>query len=117
MGSLLWLRGGVPSKLSEASAGTMPRDGADRLRGGGGFPVGRKRPAAGQFAVARPLSGRRDLRARFTDGHGAAGGAAGPSVREVISGSGQPPVGEASATRTAVFVHLSLLSGLGCDQP
>src|SRR5512132_974264 len=116
MGTLLSFRGGIPSKLSAASAGTVPGDGADRLRGGG-FPAGRERPAAGQLAIARPLSGRRDLRARFTDGDGTAGGAVGPAVRQALSGSGQPPVGEASRTRTALSVHLSLLSGFGCDQP
>src|SRR6266704_1154528 len=117
MGPLLSLRGGVPSKLSQASAGTVPRDGADRLNGGGGFPAGRERPAAGQLATARPLSGSRDLQARFTDGDGTTGGATGPAVREALSGSGQPPVGQASPTRTALSVHLSLLSGFGCDQP
>src|SRR5437016_11067953 len=116
MGSLLSLRGGVPSKLSQASAGTVSGDGADRLHGGG-FPAGSERPAAGQLATARPLSGRRDLRTRFTDGDGTAGGAAGPAVREALSGSGEPPVGEASPTRTALSVHLSLLSGFGRDQP
>src|ERR1051326_8553821 len=118
MGPLLSLRGGVPSKLSEASAGTVPGDGADRLSGRtGGFPAGRERPATGQLATTRPLSGRRDFRARFTDGDGTTGGAVGPAVREALSGSGEPPVGEASRTRTALSVHLSLLSGFGCDQP
>src|SRR5438093_9501384 len=117
MGPLLSLRGGAPSKLSAASAGTVPGNGADRLSGGGGFPAGCERPAASQLAAARPLSARRDLRARFTDGDGTSGGAAGPAVREVLSGSGEPPVGEASPTRTALSVHLSLLSGFGRDQP
>src|SRR4029077_4414897 len=102
MGPLLSVRGGVPSELSEASAGTVPRDGADRLRGGGGFPAGSEGAAANQLATARPLSGRRDLRAWFTDGDGTTGGAVGPVVRKVLSGSGEPPVGEASRTRTAL---------------
>src|SRR5438309_11376361 len=117
MGPLLSLRGSLPSKLPEASAGTVPGDGADRLGGGCGVPTECERPAAGQLAAARPLSGRRDLRARFTDGDGTTGGAAGPAVREALSGSGEPPVGEASPTRTALSVHLSLLSGFGRDQP
>src|SRR5437016_13162532 len=117
MGSLLSLRGGVPLKLSQASAGTVSGDGADRLHGGGGFPAGSERPVADQLATARPLSGSRDLRTRFTDGDGTAGGATGPAVREVLSGSGEPPVGQASPTRTALSVHLSLLSGFGRDQP
>src|SRR5437867_8041797 len=56
MGPLLSLRGGAPSKLSAASAGTVPGNGADRLSGGGGFPAGCERPAASQLAAARPLS-------------------------------------------------------------
>src|SRR5437016_12934457 len=86
MGPLLLLRGGVPSKLSEASAGTVPGDGADRLSGGGGFPAGRERPATGKLATARPLSARRDVRAWFTDGDGTTGGAVGPAVRDALSG-------------------------------
>src|SRR2546423_14208998 len=117
MGPLLSLRGSLPSKLPEASAGTVPGDGADRLGGGCGFPAECERPAAGQLATARPLSGRRDLRTRFTDGDGTAGGATGPAAREVPSGSGEPPVGQASPTRTALSVHISLVVGFGCDQP
>src|SRR5437879_13019625 len=84
MGPLLSLRGSLPSKLPEASAGTVPGDGADRLGGGCGFPAECERPAAGQLAAARPLSGRRDLRARFTDVDGTSGGAAGPAAPPVV---------------------------------
>src|SRR2546423_9714315 len=108
MGPLLSLRGSLPSKLPEASAGTVPGDGADRLGGGCGFPAECERPAAGQLAAARPLSGRRDLRARFTDGDGTTGGAAGPAVLEALSGSGEPPVEAGLRKRTGPSFLLSL---------
>src|SRR6266496_6093680 len=116
MGALLLLHDGVPPKLYQASAGAVPGDGADRLSGGG-FPADGGRSTAVQFATARPLSGRRNVRAWLTDGDGTTGGAVGPAVRDALSGSGKPPVGEASRTRTALSVHFSLLSRFGCDQP
>src|SRR5439155_11412208 len=109
MGALLPLRKGVPPKLPEPFAGTLPTDGPDRLSYGGDFSAGRARPARSRPAIAGSLSARGDLRARLADGDRAAG--------EILSASGEPPAGASPGTRTALVVHLSVLSRSGRYQP
>src|SRR6516225_12370106 len=116
MVALLWIRRGMPSKLPATSAGAMHRNGADRLADGGHLSPDHSPSAPDQPPIAGSLSARRSLRARSTNCHRTAGGTTGPAVGEILPGSGEPPTGEASATRTAVSVHLPPLPGFGCDQ-
>src|SRR5437763_1173966 len=90
MGALLPLRKGVPPKLPEPFAGTLPTDGPDRLSYGGDFSAGGARPARSRPAIAGSLSARGDLRARLADGDRTAGGETRPAAGEILSASGEP---------------------------
>src|SRR5437763_13918780 len=105
MGTLLPISRGVPSKLLEPFAGTLPTDGPDRLSYGGDFSAGGARPARSRPAIAGSLSARGDLRARPAVGHRAAGGPTRPAAGDILSACGEPPAGAAPGTRTALLVH------------
>src|SRR2546427_5874785 len=117
MGALLPLRKGVPPNLPEPFAGTFPTDGPDRPSYGGDFSAGRARPAGSRPAIGGSLSARGNLRARLADGDRAAGGPTRPAAGEILSASGEPPAGASPGTRTALVVHLSVLSRSGRYQP
>src|SRR5438552_18592759 len=91
MGALLPLRKGVPPKLPEPFAGTLPTDGPDRLSYGGDFSAGRARPARRRPAIAGSLSARGNLRARLADGDRTAAGETRPAAGELFSASGDSP--------------------------
>src|SRR2546428_9535907 len=110
MGTLLPISRGVPSKLLEPFAGTLPTDGPDRLSYGGCLSAGGARPARSRPAIAGSLSARGNLRARLADGDRAAGGPTRPAAGEILSASREPPAGASPGTRTAPGVHPSVLS-------
>src|SRR5438876_11132693 len=110
MGALLPLRRGIPPKLPEPFAGTLPTDGPDRLAHGGHLSAGGARTARSRPAIAGSLPRGGNLRARLADGDRAAGGETRPEAGEVLSASGEPPAGASSGTRAALVVHLSALS-------
>src|SRR2546426_10855492 len=101
MGTLLPISRGVPSKLLEPFAGTLPTDGPDRLSYGGDFSAGRARPARSRPAIAGSLSARGNLRARLAGGDPAAGGPTRPAAGGILSGSGAQPPGGCPRERTA----------------
>src|ERR1700687_2689371 len=98
MGALLSIRYGVPSKLLASSAGSVQRDGADRLPHGGHLPASGEGSAPDQLAVTGSVPARGDLRAWFTERQRTAGSETGQNVKETLSQSGQSPPGTSSPT-------------------
>src|SRR5437867_8540788 len=114
MGTLLPISRGVPSKLLEPFAGTLPTDGPYRLSYVGCLSAGGARPARSRPAIAGSLSARGNL---LADGDRTAGGPTRPAAGEILSASGESPAGASPGTRTALVVHLSVLSRSGRYQP
>src|SRR5207249_7264275 len=110
MGTLLPISRGVPSKLLEPFAGTLPTDGPDRLSYGGCLSAGGARPARSRPAIAGSLSARGNLRARLADGDRTAGGPTRPADGENLSESGAPTAGAAPVTRNTLCLRPFILS-------
>src|SRR6266567_5190544 len=117
MGALLPLPRGVPPKLPEPFAGTLPTDGPGRLSHGGDLSAGGARTARSRPAVAGAVSARGNLRARPEGGDRTGGGETRPEAGAVLSASGEPPAGASPGTRAVLVVHLSALSRSGSHQP
>src|SRR5206468_4052922 len=84
---------------------------------GGRVPAGREATAGGWAGVARSVFAAKGLAAWLVDSYRPAGSEAGPLVGPQLSGPSQSASGQAPAARTALPIHLSLLSGVGgCDQ-
>src|SRR5438876_10169272 len=113
MGTLLPISRGVPSKLLEPFAGTLPTDGPDRLSYGGCLSAGGARAARSRPAIAGSLSARGNLRARLADGDRTAGGPTGPAAGGMSTASGESAPGAAPGTRAVPVVRLSSAACVG----
>src|SRR5947207_13521067 len=108
---------GGASKLYSALDPPLPGFGGGGDAIGGPVSVGRQATVRRRAGLAGSLPGAEDLAARIVDGDRPAGSQTGPPSGTYLSGAGESPVGQASAPRAAVFVHLPVLSGFGgCHQ-
>src|SRR5664279_5420097 len=117
LGGVLQVSEGGASKLCGALDPPLPGYGGGGDTGGGPFSVGREATAGRRAGLAGSLPGAADLATGAVDSHRSAGSQTGSPTGAYVSGPGEPPVGQASAPRAALFVHLPVLSGLGgCHQ-